>query len=289
MEFVNVGSHCEAEGCNQQDFLPFQCQHCKKSLCLIHRTAIMHKCKKRFSDATSIDCPICRQSVKFFKGENIDEAWEKHYQTTCTKSSPAKKKIITCSVELCKTALSASNSFECGKCRALLCLTHRHPDSHKCISSASAATRSKFLRNMETQIKAKPATNNNDSSNNKSAAAKTMSENNSVHSTTSRRAKTKQDNGKGGRKATALECPFCADGKKWQEIQMLETHISSSHAEGGLGLVADTKSSSSAGATAENEEQCPTCGQRFTNIADLIEHVESKHQISSSKTKCSLS
>ena len=66
MEFDNAGKHCEHPSCNQQDFLPFQCKHCRKSYCVVHKGMETHGCGgTRASDMTSVDCPICGNSVKF--------------------------------------------------------------------------------------------------------------------------------------------------------------------------------------------------------------------------------
>ena len=63
----DLGSHCQHDGCNQLDFLPFKCPSCKKSLCLTHRSFAMHGCSSGAmggKDVTSLDCPICGQSGK---------------------------------------------------------------------------------------------------------------------------------------------------------------------------------------------------------------------------------
>lgn len=46
MEFSDIGAHCELEGCNQKDFLPFECEYCHKKFCLEHRLVAKHNCEK---------------------------------------------------------------------------------------------------------------------------------------------------------------------------------------------------------------------------------------------------
>ncbi|KAK5721203.1 hypothetical protein LTR17_014763 [Elasticomyces elasticus] len=41
-----IGSHCQMPFCRQLDFLPFQCESCKGSFCLDHRTESAHTCPK---------------------------------------------------------------------------------------------------------------------------------------------------------------------------------------------------------------------------------------------------
>lgn len=33
-EFYDLGAHCQFDGCNQKDFLPFKCDKCNKYYCL---------------------------------------------------------------------------------------------------------------------------------------------------------------------------------------------------------------------------------------------------------------
>ena len=70
MEFVDMGGHCQQEGCKQQDFLPFKCNVCTKTLCLAHRSYVAHECVGSLAkDMTSLDCPICGRSVKFTRAD----------------------------------------------------------------------------------------------------------------------------------------------------------------------------------------------------------------------------
>ena len=66
MEFGNIGYHCSFSLCKQQDFLPFECDGCKKIFCTDHARADDHKCSLP-SDYDSIHviiCPICEQRIK---------------------------------------------------------------------------------------------------------------------------------------------------------------------------------------------------------------------------------
>lgn len=276
MEFVNVGKHCEMHGCSMQDFLPFQCKHCKKNLCLSHRSTTMHECKKVFTDATSVDCPICQKSVKFFVGQQVDEAWTEHYLNTCTKSEPVATKIERCQASRCNTALNTSNSFQCSKCNSRTCLSHRHSEAHNCVKDAAVA-RTSFLQNVE-QNQSHQKKNSNFSKPKpyaKKQKPSSAAENNTLKGTASRR---KADE--------ILSCPFGCN-ITWKHIEQLEEHIRNDHSENSEGERSVDSISRTSAVENQGNEQCPTCSMRFTDIASLINHVEENHHSSSSTTRSS--
>lgn len=45
-ELLNVGQHCGFLGCNQLDFLPVKCNHCKNVFCKEHFSYLDHECDK---------------------------------------------------------------------------------------------------------------------------------------------------------------------------------------------------------------------------------------------------
>ena len=51
-ELLNVGKHCGFLGCNQLDFLPVKCNHCKNTFCKEHFSYLNHNCEtwKALSD-----------------------------------------------------------------------------------------------------------------------------------------------------------------------------------------------------------------------------------------------
>ena len=72
MEFGKVGKHCDAELCNQQDFLPFECDFCKLIFCSTHYRVDDHKCSVG-GDRDSVQvliCPICESRIKFTAANN---------------------------------------------------------------------------------------------------------------------------------------------------------------------------------------------------------------------------
>ena len=145
MEFDHVGQHCEVAECRQRDFLPYICEICKGSYCSEHRTYISHGCSGAFSkDMTSIDCPVCKKSIRLSKADSADEMWMKHYNTECTQnkdirsnksnsstSAPSSNK-KKCARGDCRVVLGPSNTMSCTQCLQTVCLTHRLPEEHTC-------------------------------------------------------------------------------------------------------------------------------------------------------------
>ena len=69
LEHTQLGSHCYVKNCNQRDFLPFTCNVCNHKYCLDHRTYTSHNCcGNDFKDITSLECPICKKSIRMTKG-----------------------------------------------------------------------------------------------------------------------------------------------------------------------------------------------------------------------------
>jgi predicted nucleic acid binding AN1-type Zn finger protein len=132
-----LGRHCEAENCNQKDFLPFHCGSCGKSLCLAHRTFTNHQCAgERSRDMTSMDCPVCGKSVKFDKSQDPNIVWDVHNATECSQiPKAAGHEVKRCFSPNCHKVLGPSNTFSCRKCHQNVCLTHRMPEAHSCVGN----------------------------------------------------------------------------------------------------------------------------------------------------------
>ena len=116
MEFTDLGKHCSL--CNRQDYLPFNCEKCKKYFCKEHWD--LHDCDKKTIKYKNIKCPLCYK--KFILGENEDENIyiSKHFDSSC---SYFKEK---CNFNKCK---EYNYLIECNICKKKYCIKHRH---HKC-------------------------------------------------------------------------------------------------------------------------------------------------------------
>lgn len=91
MEFFDLGKHCCI--CKQRDYLPFQCDNCKKFYCNDH----FHEHQ---------ECGVKKQNVKV---ENI-------------------KKIDYIRCSLCKK----ESIVKCKGCKKDYCLDHRYEFEHSC-------------------------------------------------------------------------------------------------------------------------------------------------------------
>ena len=251
MEFANTGTHCEVVKCNQQDFLPFRCNACNKSLCLLHRAYRSHGCDGDAQrDWTSVDCPICQKSVKFTRAQNADEVWEQHYLKECTKEASAPKQPLpVCGSTTCNVRMALSNRFDCGKCGLRVCLKCRTQDAHNCVALAR-------------EVRAQAAQGRGSGSSKSTATDKRK---------------------KGPGKISKIhDCPFCAS--VFETSDALVSHVSSKHGEGTVAPSAIdltgaasaaaplTAPASMVGASAQNSAECPLCGRRFPDENSLVRH-----------------
>lgn len=132
MEFPDLGRHCSEESCYQLDFLPFECDGCKKVFCLEHRTYKAHSCaNENHKDVRVLICTVCKKSVRAVFGESSEVTMKKHSQSSsCDPSSVVRKP--KCPVRGCKELLTFSNKYSCDSCRKVVCLRHRFPSEHAC-------------------------------------------------------------------------------------------------------------------------------------------------------------
>lgn len=144
MEFDHLGRHCSVSTCNQRDFLPFYCGVCKGCYCLEHKAFVSHGCDgEALRDVTSISCPLCNQTLKYTKAQDVDMIWNEHYSNSCTQTVTTPKIVSKCSSKSCRMNLGPSNKFTCPKCSLLVCLSHRAPEDHDCSGLAAKKTLSK--------------------------------------------------------------------------------------------------------------------------------------------------
>jgi len=99
MEFSDLGKHCEL--CRQLDYLPIQCNLCKKFYCKLHSSYSNHNC------------------IKFEKKKKKKKNNKSIYNYNCTYLNCKKKEII---------------KFECKFCRKNFCINHRLPELHYCLN-----------------------------------------------------------------------------------------------------------------------------------------------------------
>eukprot|EP01132_Coremiostelium_polycephalum_P002703 gene2703-3354_t len=81
MEFPNLGKHCSSVDCNALDFLPFECEYCKKQYCFEHKSYESHSCPKYKDEKIDVyvhQCPVCGTMVKVLNSGSLDESIAKH-------------------------------------------------------------------------------------------------------------------------------------------------------------------------------------------------------------------
>lgn len=97
MDFDDIGGRCQFENCNQLDYLPFECNLCNKVFCLNHKSYDQHMC------------------MEFNKKKIIKTKKTKNNINRCHFCN--KKELF---------------DFKCSKCNKVICIKHRHLESHDC-------------------------------------------------------------------------------------------------------------------------------------------------------------
>jgi len=295
MEFIDLGAHCQYEGCNQKDFLPFKCDTCAKSLCLLHRSYAAHECHgAKAKDMTSIDCPVCGKGVKFDKAQDPNIVWDHHYLHECTQKAPVQQKVVVrCFKPGCSTILGPSNKFTCNKCHMNVCLAHRIPEEHSCVGPIRKDFLEKVQKNMKVGNADPPTKKRHETQHvgifhhcdkdDKEKAKKGHQEKRPHTSNAPSSATVHQ------KAAAVISCPFC--GLPHESEAVLADHILAFHSEDSLPPAVvpvgsgshHTTSSSSAsqqaptGASALHREVCPLCHMRFPDAISLVRHFEASH------------
>jgi hypothetical protein len=302
------------EGCNQQDFLPFKCSLCSKSLCLLHRSAVSHSCVAGgIVDVISMACPICGKSIKMNRADDPNIEWDRHFTTSCDHKPPTSTSTNNrCAAPNCSTTLGPSNQIKCSLCNRQVCLSHRSAEAHKC----KELKRADMLQN---QIRANPklfapssASQSNSSKAPTSSSTKTttiksqskksksnpVDPTNTLQGTAHRRQQQQQSSSTNTTSSLSSQspiepCPIC--GENFVSLQLLTAHLDEKHlnntnaeSEPALGPPPFVESNPPRMVPTQLGEVCPQCSSRYDNIVDLIQHVERDHPTKGSDN-CDLS
>ncbi|KAF5185485.1 Zinc finger an1 domain-containing stress-associated protein [Thalictrum thalictroides] len=138
-EFPNLGKHCQHSDCYQLDFLPFNCDGCRQTFCLEHRSYKSHECPKGYPNSRKVMiCEICSTAIEITgkDEEEVKKISERHEKSE--DCDPSKKKKPRCPVRRCKQVLTFSNTCTCKVCQIKFCLDHRFPTDHACKGSVSS-------------------------------------------------------------------------------------------------------------------------------------------------------
>lgn len=107
-----------------------------QTFCLEHRSYKAHSCPKEgMKDTTVVICPVCAGTVRTVYGEAVDLTLEKHMQGSCDPSNYDRvMKKPKCPVKRCREVLSTTNTYMCKTCKMKVCMRHRFPADHSCMS-----------------------------------------------------------------------------------------------------------------------------------------------------------
>jgi predicted nucleic acid binding AN1-type Zn finger protein len=126
MEFAELGTHCSVLNCRQQDFLPFECDACRKVYCRDHRSYMEHRCGDVPMGEEVVKCPACSRGITKLPGVDINLTISQHMDSPeCAKEEVAK-------CPKCSVKLTGINSVTCKKCKQKVCIAHRYADQHPC-------------------------------------------------------------------------------------------------------------------------------------------------------------
>ncbi|CAL5074594.1 unnamed protein product [Urochloa decumbens] len=136
--FPDLGAQCDDVGCNQLDFLPFECDGCGGFFCAAHRTYLDHGCAKAADQGrTVVVCPDCGDAIeRAAPGQDEREILDEHVRSR--RCDPARKRKPTCPARRCKEVLMFCNTTQCKGCGLKVCLRHRFPADHDCTAAAPA-------------------------------------------------------------------------------------------------------------------------------------------------------
>lgn len=266
MEFANLGQHCHIIDCKQKDFLPFHCSDCNEVFCLEHRSLQAHGCIGQHKrDILSVSCPICGQSIKYNKSQNIDEVFLEHERNYCISNKGEKLQIFDtkgnlqkqsekCHETSCRIKLGPSNTFICKSCGLKVCLSHRNAEDHNCPS---------LKKTKLTKIVTNSAINSQRTQTPQASITNVATVNNRILPNEEFLNRVSAKN----KTVKIISQP------KPVRLQETTSNVISSP-------IASNTSTMLANNHVDEKEVCPQCSKRFDNVNDLLYHVESEHESS---------
>ena len=225
---------------------------------------------------TSMDCPVCKKSFKLTKAEDPNEAWERHFSTTCTQVPGSDKPSpLQCASSTCQVILGPSNRFQCPLCRVLVCLGCRTVEAHQC----KAAAPTKGLNNGLNVATASRI--------NKFAGHSSQGGNSSAKKSATGRGKPKtaprnSNGGKGNSSRNSnSDNTLKGSAQRRMERQQQATASGAPHQHHPVGVVPPPSSVSDNNSNSSSDLfDCPLCFQKFTTSTELVQHVDRAHNTS---------
>lgn len=136
-DFLGIGKHCVE--CKQLDFLPLECNRCKRHFCNEHFSG--HRCpvagslQKPEEDKNVIICPICARGVERKPHVDPNVLIDEHCRSKeCDPDNYSRvHERKKCPGAGCRVKLTTVNSYECRHCGVSTCVKHRFPGDHTCV------------------------------------------------------------------------------------------------------------------------------------------------------------
>ncbi|CDW91540.1 zinc finger an1 and c2h2 domain-containing stress-associated protein 16-like [Stylonychia lemnae] len=280
MEFSKIGQHCSFQFCSQQDFLPFECDGCKKIYCADHTRADDHQCilPPDFDSIYVIICPICEARIKIKAKNDPNIAWETHSTSgeCIPKMNQNQKPIKKCIAKKCYTKITDTNSVNCPNCLQQVCIAHRFQDDHQCTNvirnpqtQKSKLLQEGFFKNQDKKNGWKdnsnqPVINHFDYTNLESNINRFSSQQSSQQQSQQNNTQNQPKKDNVSDNFQAESCPFC--GQLFRDVNELIQHTESH-------IIPDKSSQKKA-----EVEKCPHCQKRFI-LTELVTHLQQDHFI----------
>merc|ERR1712127_438060 len=132
MEMPHIGKHCQLKSCNQLDYLPFNCKHCRFSFCLGHWKPEDHSCseiKKINLPENSSQHKTSQHSILQTKVTTTTSSG--HSSSNKPEKPKKKRKQNPCNMPDCNGYNLVK--MGCGDCGVNFCVKHRFPEEHECL------------------------------------------------------------------------------------------------------------------------------------------------------------
>eukprot|EP00603_Paraphysomonas_imperforata_P001110 CAMPEP_0114431710 /NCGR_PEP_ID=MMETSP0103-20121206/10755_1 /TAXON_ID=37642 ORGANISM="Paraphysomonas imperforata, Strain PA2" /NCGR_SAMPLE_ID=MMETSP0103 /ASSEMBLY_ACC=CAM_ASM_000201 /LENGTH=295 /DNA_ID=CAMNT_0001601313 /DNA_START=270 /DNA_END=1157 /DNA_ORIENTATION=+ len=224
---------------------------------------------------TSMDCPVCKQSFKLTKSEDPNEAWDRHFSTTCTQQPGQDKTPLQCASSTCTATLGPSNRFQCPRCLQLVCLRCRTVEAHQCSAVPVKGAKRGYDAVTAARLSKLGGTSSSAASSDKDNSNKHNNNNKSNSSIAKPRV------GNGGKSDSSNTLLGSAQRRKTEQQQQQQRRVAtqSTPYTQTVGVVPPAPGGA---LTSMNESfDCPLCSQKFRSSVDLVQHVDTAHNMQS--------
>ncbi|KAJ3294203.1 zinc finger, AN1-type domain [Rhizoclosmatium sp. JEL0117] len=164
---LHMGRHCEADGCNRLDFLPFKCHLCQGTYCDTHTKFSFHKNCKGIQNNTVVECPVCMKpiggtSTTMQSMTEINNIISAHIDSGCIdvaalESQQRKREKQCAGFTKPGVRCKEPHMTQCKQCQGQFCARHRFYEDHNCPAGNGSAKNSPNLSPATVAAKSKAA------------------------------------------------------------------------------------------------------------------------------------